>query len=39
MTVRHPDARMGDDEEEAFRGSVDELARAFDSYEDAGSGT
>jgi probable F420-dependent oxidoreductase len=36
MTVRHPDAKVGADDEEAFRGSVDELARAFDAYADLG---
>jgi probable F420-dependent oxidoreductase len=36
MTVRHPKASIGADDEEAFRGSTDELARAFDSYADLG---
>lgn len=35
-TVRDPEAHVGDDDEAAFRGSTDELARAFDSYADLG---
>jgi FMNH2-dependent dimethyl sulfone monooxygenase len=36
MTVRHPNAGIADDDGDAFRGSIDELARAFDSYADLG---
>jgi probable F420-dependent oxidoreductase len=36
MTIRHPNASVADDDGDAFRGSIDELARVFDAYADLG---
>ena len=36
VTVRDPDVRPGQGDNEAFAGSVDDLARVFDAYEELG---